>query len=301
MTWIDTCKIPLKDRSSYIYLEYGTIDVEDGAFILRDINGIRIQIPIASLSCLLVGPGTNMTHAAVRLAAEVSCLILWVGEHGVRLYSTGMPGGHRCDKLLTQASYALDPTKRLKVVRKMYQYRFEEKFANDLSIEQMRGKEAARVKNIYRSLAEKYGVEWNGRCYDGLKWSSGDLINRCISSATSCLYGICESAILIAGYSPAIGFIHYGRPRSFVYDVADLLKYETVVPAAFEIAASSIKNPEQVVRRRCRDYFKKERVLDRIVPLITHLFDIEELNYSGIVDPPEFSMTEGKFYDGTHY
>lgn len=297
MTWIDTCTIPLKDRHSYIFLEYGMLDVENGAFVLRDRNGSRIQIPVASLSCLMLGPGTSITHEAVKLSADVRCLLLWVGEHGVRLYSCGLPGGHRCDRLLEQARCALDPVERLRVVRAMYQYRFDELFSNDLTIEQLRGKEAYRVKSLYRDFSHKFGIEWSGRKYDSSDWGSADTINRFISSANSCLYGICEAAILIAGYSPAIGFIHNGRPRSFVYDVADLLKYETVVPIAFELA--SIPNTtETEVRHRCRELFRKEKILERLVPLINGLFDDRTIIDNGVVEPPDFSSREGKFYAG---
>ena len=46
--------------------------------------------------------------------------------------------------------------------------------------------------------------------------------NRCLSAATACLHGLTEAAVLAAGYAPAIGFLHTGKPLSFVYDIADL-------------------------------------------------------------------------------
>lgn len=300
MSWIDTCTIPIKDRASYIYLEYGRLDVENGSFVLNDKNGTRVQLPIASLTCILLGPGTTITHEAIKLASDVKCLILWVGENGVRLYSAGMPGGHRCDRLLLQASCALDPVKRNVVIRRMYQYRFEEDFDENLSIEQMRGKEAYRVKSIYHSLSKEYGVEWKGRSYNASSWKQSDPINKCISSATSCLYGICEAAILIAGYSPAIGFIHYGRPRSFVYDIADLMKYETVLPVAFKIASTHDHNLEYEVRKECRELFKTKKLLERIVPLIGEMLSDEVKEVVGVVEPPSFSESEGCFYSCPH-
>lgn len=299
MSWIETCTIPLKDRSSYVFLEYGRLEVIDGAFVLRDKNGSRVQIPIGALACIMLGPGTDITHDAVKLAADVGCLILWTGSDGVRLYSAGMPGGHRCDRLLEQARRALDPSLRRDVVRRMYQYRFDEVFPDDLSLEQMRGKEAYRVKSIYRRLADEYGVEWNGRSYDASSWHCADPINRCISAATSCLYGICECAILIAGYSPSIGFIHHGRPRSFVYDIADLMKYETVVPIAFRMASDPGPGLERNVRDECRSVFRTEHLLERLVPLIGSFFDDAVTEPVGVVDPPDFSASEGGFYSGS--
>lgn len=302
MSNIRTCIVPLKDRSTYVVVERGTLDVEDGAFIVRDFRGVRASIPVGTIACLMIAPGTTITHAAVKLASEVRCLLIWIGENGVRLYSAGIPGGSRCDRLLVQASAALDPVKRDQVIRRMYQHRFNEELGPDLSIEQIRGKEAARVKKTYARLAEEYGVEWNGRKYDASDWRSADPINRCISSATSCLYGLAEAAILIAGYSPAIGFIHTGRPRSFAYDIADLIKYETVVPTAFRVASEQREDFETHTRHECRDMFGKERTLETLVPMINRLFEgIEAEGPQGVVPSPEFSSDEGRCYDGSDY
>jgi len=98
------------------------------------------------------------------------------------------------------------------------------------------------------SLAQRYGVTWSRRNDDHTDWGSGEMPNRCLSSATACLYGITEAAILAAGYATAIGFIHTGKPLSFVYDIADLFKFETVVPVAFQVASQKPVNPEQMVR-----------------------------------------------------
>lgn len=265
-----------------LFLEYGQLDVIDGAFVLVDQKGIRIQIPVGTITCLMLEPGTRVSHAAVSLAARVGCLLVWVGEAGVRLYSSGQPGGARSDRLLYQAKLALDDELRLKVVRKMYELRFGEEPPARRSVDQLRGIEGARVRKTYDLLAQKYGVDWRVRKYDPQEWDSGDLPNRCLSAATACLYGITEAAILAAGYAPAIGFIHTGKPQSFVYDIADIFKFETVVPAAFKIAAqSSTTAPERRVRYECREMFKQTRILKRIVPMI------EQVLAAGGIQPPE--------------
>jgi CRISPR-associated protein Cas1 len=186
----------------------------------------------------------------------------------VRLYASGQPGGARADRLLYQAKLALDDEARLKVVRKMYEMRFREKPPERRSIEQLRGIEAVRVRKMYELFARQYGVKWRARNYDYDEWESGDVPNRCLSSATACLYGVSEAAILAAGYAPAVGFIHTGKPQSFVYDIADLFKFETVVPMAFRIAAKNPKDPEREVRLACRDAFRQNRMLHRIIPAI---------------------------------
>ncbi|RLB95813.1 MAG: subtype I-E CRISPR-associated endonuclease Cas1 [Deltaproteobacteria bacterium] len=279
--------IAIKERVSIVFLRKGYLDVIDGAFVLVDQKGVRVQIPIGSIACLLLEPGTRVSHAAVVLAARVGCLLVWVGEAGVRLYAAGQPGGARSDRLLYQAALALDPKARLKVVRKMYTLRFKDEPPAKRSVEQLRGIEGARVKKTYELLARRYGIKWSGRRYDPSSWGSGDISNRCLSSATACLYGISEAAILAAGYAPAVGFIHTGKPQSFVYDIADIFKFDTVVPIAFKIAAQKPNDPEREVRLACRDIFRKSKILDMIIPTIEDV-----LSAGGIPKPeaPEYAV-----------
>ncbi|MFM9938431.1 MAG: type I-E CRISPR-associated endonuclease Cas1e [Hyphomicrobiaceae bacterium] len=280
--------IAIKERAGIIFLRYGQLDVVDSAFVLIDEKGVRVQIPVGGLACIMLEPGTRVSHAAVVLAAQVGCLLVWVGESGVRLYASGQPGGARADRLLYQARVALDEEARLNVVREMYRRRFGEEAPSRRSIDQLRGIEGARVREMYKLIAKKYGVDWKARNYDRNEWDAADIPNRCLSSATACLYGLSEAAILAAGYAPAIGFLHRGKPQSFVYDVADVYKFDTVVPAAFETAAKIAKGkgdgsaPERQVRIACRDLFRKTGVLDKIVPSIE-----EMLKASGIEAPKD--------------
>lgn len=260
--------ISIKERISILFIEKGQLDVLDGAFVVVDKNGVRTHIPVGGVACLMLEPGTRTSHAAVTLAARVGTLLVWVGEGGVRLYSSGHPGGARSDRLLYQAKLALDDEARLKVVRKMYALRFGEEPPSNRSVIQLRGIEGVRVRETYKRLARKYGVKWKARNYDVENWDDGDVVNRCLSTATSCLYGVTEAAILAAGYAPAVGYIHTGKPLSFVYDIADIFKFETVAPTAFKIAAQNPSNVEQQVRIACRDMFRQTRLLDRIIPTI---------------------------------
>lgn len=258
----------MKDRLSILFIEKGNLDVLDGAFVVVDKNGVRTHIPVGGVACLMLEPGTRVSHAAVTLASRVGCLLVWVGDGGVRLYASGQPGGARADRLLYQARLALDDAARLKVVRKMYALRFKEEPPERRSVEQLRGIEGVRVRKMYELLARQYNVAWKHRNYDATEWESGDIPNRCLSSATACLYGICEAAILAAGYAPAVGFIHTGKPQSFVYDIADIFKFETVVPLAFRIAAKKPNSPEREVRIACRDAFRQSKILHRVIPMI---------------------------------
>ena len=279
--------IPIKDRLSVLFLEKGNLDVLDGAFVVVDKNGVRTHIPVGGVACLMLEPGTRVSHAAVVLASRVGCLLVWIGEAGVRLYASGQPGGARSDRLLYQAKLALDDTARLNVVRKMYALRFKEEPPAKRSVEQLRGIEGVRVRKMYELLARQYKVTWTRRNYDHTNWGSGDIPNRCLSSATACLYGICEAAILAAGYAPAIGFIHTGKPQSFVYDIGDIFKFETVVPVAFRIAAKKPFDPEREVRLACRDIFRQTRLLKRIIPTIEEVLAAGGLS---IPKPPKESV-----------
>ena len=242
---------------------------------------------------LMLEPGTRVSHAAVALAARAGTLLIWVGEAGVRLYAAGQPGGARADRLLYQARLALDDDARLRVVRKMYALRFGEEPPARRSVDQLRGIEGARVREMYKALAARHGIAWRGRDYDPTDWGAADTVNRCLSAATASLYGISEAAVLAAGYAPAIGFLHTGKPQSFVYDIADLYKFETVVPVAFRVAGAAqasrpldgrpVTDPVGEVRRRCRDAFRQSQILARLIPAI------EEVLAAGGLPLPEAS------------
>lgn len=281
MAFIPLKPIPIKDRNSMIFVGMGRIDVRDGAFVVIDeVNGERMHIPVGSIACIMLEPGTRISHTAVKLAATTGTLLIWVGEAGVRLYSVGQPGGARSDRLLYQAKLALDEELRLKVVRKMFELRFGEPAPQRRSVQQLRGVEGSRVRATYQLLAKQYGVDWKGRNYDRKDWSKGDKANQCISAATACLYGVTEAAILAAGYAPAIGFIHTGKPLSFVYDIADIIKFESVVPLAFKVAATNPYRPNKEVRKACRELFRTDKVLKKLIPLI------EEVLSAGEIEPP---------------
>lgn len=272
--------LPIRERASLVFLERGRLDVLDGAFVLVQ-KDVRTHIPVGAITALLLEPGIRVSHAAVALAARAGCLLVWVGEAGVRLYAAGQPGGARADRLLYQARLALDDAARLAVVRRMFALRFGEEPPARRSVDQLRGIEGARVRRLYELIAKRFKVSWKGRRYDPADWTAGDVANRCVSAATACLYGLTEAAVLAAGYSPALGFLHSGKPLAFVYDIADVFKFDTVVPVAFQVAASDPADPEGQVRRGCRDAFRETGMLRRIIPAI------EEILAAGGLRPPE--------------
>lgn len=273
MKEFDIPVMPLKSRMSVFTVERGHVEREGAALSVMDRNGVRAQLPVGAMSVLMLEPGTTISHAAVKLCAESRTLIIWTGEAGVRLYSAGQEGAAHTYRLLRQARLALDPRTRLAVAREMYRIRFGEAAPSRRSIEQLRGMEGARVRARYRELGERYGIEWQGRNYDRSNWGAGDTINRAVSAANSCLYGLCHAAILISGYSAAIGFIHTGYPLAFVHDLADIWKMDLSVEVAFRITAAGEENVATRVRHALRDEFRRTGFLESIIPAIESLLD----------------------------
>ena len=275
----------LRDSLSYIYLEHGRLEQEakSVAFIDKD-RGVT-PIPAASLGVMLLGPGTTVTHAAVKALADNGCSIMWTGEDGTRLYAQGTGETRKAYRLLRQAELATDEGKRLAVVRRMYEIRFTEPLDPGLTLEQIRGMEGARVRKAYAEAAEEFNVEWKGRRYDRQSWGKADLINQALSTANALLNGLCHAAIVSGGYSPALGFIHTGKQLSFVYDVADLYKAEITIPVAFWTASLDARDLYKRVRLGCREAFKSQRLLDRVLPDIDQLLQTVDLPPDHAPDP----------------
>lgn len=279
----DLQEIPkFEDTWSYLYFERGSIDQYQKSIGFHYLDKV-IPIPIETLCLLMLGPGTSITHEAIKRISESRCLIAWTGEMGVRFYSFGYTGTYSSRNLLKQVEIYSDPVMRDHVVRSMYQKRFNETIGPDATIEQIRGMEGARVRKAYRELADTYSIFWSGRNYDQNNWNYSDPVNRALSAANACLYGVVQAAILACGFSTAIGFVHTGKQLSFVYDIADLYKTEITIPAAFEVVKDSGSDIERRVRYGLRDKFKQFRIMKRIIPDLKDL--IYGSDYAGEIDP----------------
>jgi len=253
----------LSDGISFLYVERARVDREDQTIVVIDKEG-RTPVPVAVLNTLLLGPGTRVTHRAMMTLADHGCSVAWVGERGVRFYGVGAAINRSSRLAEQQAALWANPTSRKRVARLMYMARFPGENVRRLSIAQLRGREGARVRRAYRLAATLSGVEWSGRQYDPDDWDSADPVNRALSAATACLYGICHTAISVLGLIPSLGFIHTGHRFSFVYDVADLYKVELAIPAAFDAAGGEESELERAVRRRMRDAFWRNGLIQRI-------------------------------------
>lgn len=264
----------LRDSLSYVYIEKAIIERDNNAIVFIRSNE-RIPVPVSSLTVLLLGPGTSITHAAMKIICESGCMAVWCGEHAMRYYGFGMGETRSSRNLERQAELCMDKDKHLEVVRRMYTLRFPGVSTDNLTLAQIRGLEGVRVRETYKTMARIHGIKWSGRNYNRKDWDASDPLNIAISTANVCLYGLCQAAIISLGYSPGLGFIHTGKLTSFVYDIADLYKMQTTIPAAFE-SVSKYNGPdlERIVRIKCRKVFKENKVLKRIPLDIQFIFDI---------------------------
>ena len=254
----------VKDRMTFLYLEHCTLGRQDGAITVTDEKGI-VQIPAAGISVLLLGPGTRVTHRAMELMGDTGVGAVWVGEHGVRYYAHGRPLTTHSQLLLRQAELVSNTRKHLDVVRKMYQLRFPDEDISRLTMQQLRGREGSRVRQVYRKASKDTGVPWSGRLYRPEDFASGDAVNQALSAGHACLYGLAHAVIVALGCAPGLGFVHVGHECSFVYDIADLYKAEVTIPIAFEVAAQAPDDLPAVVRRRVRDAMVEHHILERMV------------------------------------
>ncbi len=270
---INYAELPkFRDGLSYLYLEYSKIEQDQHSIAVLNEDGFT-SVPAASLGVLMLGPGTSITHAAVKALASNGCSIHWVGEEHQRFYASGTGETRSSRNLLKQARLWANDTTHLEVVKRMYRMRFTEKLPTDITLEQLRGHEGVRVRESYAKASLEHGIEWKGRNYNRGNWADSDPINRALSSGSASLYGVCHAAIVSSGYSTALGFIHTGKQLSFVYDVADLYKAEMLIPTAFAVVAEDTQKVETRTRNALRETIRTGKLLERVVKDLHSLFD----------------------------
>lgn len=254
----------VKDRMTFIYLEKCSLSREDSALRVEDRTGY-VLIPSHCFLTLLLGPGVTLTHRAAELLGDSGSTIVWVGEGGTKYYGSGRPLTAGSALLQKQAEIASRPRMRMEAVRKMYALRFPEENLEGLTLQQLRGKEGARVKNEYKRQSEQWNVPWNGRQYDPQNFHDSDPINQALSLANVYLYGLTQAVTTALGLSPGLGMIHVGHEKSFIYDIADLYKAETSIPCAFEIISTAGDAKPALIRKKMRELFQSLRLIERMV------------------------------------
>lgn len=254
----DSVLLPHRARSPFVALEFGILRVAEYSLYLDRNDGSGIEIPVGMISTLLIEPGVSVTHEAIKLASEHHVLLLWVGEAGIRVYSAGIPGGRSGTRIVRQALQHASHEARMAAAKRLYRLMFDDDMPDTRSFDKLRGIEGAKVKHLYQKIAIDSGVEWGGR------HNSMPALQDAIGFAASCLYGLSETVILASGYSPAIGVVHSGDSRSLVFDLADTIKFKTVIPLAFRVFSDSEVDVKGRVRRACRDLFREQKTAETL-------------------------------------
>lgn len=225
----------IKDKYPFLYLERGRLEIDDSSVKWIDSEANVVPLPVATLSALLLGPGTTVTHDAIKTATAANCAVCWVGEDSLLFYAAGFLPTSDTRNLRQQVELSADPQKSVEVARRMFTRRFPDADLNGKTLKEMMGMEGHRVRSIYQAKAEEYQVGWKGRKFVPGKFDFSDITNQVLTASNAALYGILCSAVHSMGYSPHIGFIHSGSPLPFVYDLADLYKEHLCIDLAFAL------------------------------------------------------------------
>jgi CRISPR-associated protein Cas1 len=267
---------PAKDRWTPIYLEHGRLEVDDSSVKWIGANGLLCRLPVATVSALILGPGTTVTHAAMKACAESNTPVCWTGEDSLRFYAFGLTPNHNNDMPRLHAEAWADKRRRTQIARAMFKMRFPDGEVEGKSVKELRGMEGLRVRALYAQLGLQHGVTWKGRNYDRQNWDTADDINRTLSAANSSLYALCAAVCCSLGYVPSLGFVHDSGTLPFIYDVADLYKHLTSIPAAFLAVRQDAKDDGELVRKLFKERVEEERLLQRIPKDLAALFQMAE-------------------------
>lgn len=262
----------VKEKYPFIYLERGRLEIDDASIKWIDSTGNVVRLPIATINCLLLGPGTSVTHEAVKVAASANCSICWVGEDSMLFYAAGITPSSDTRNFRHQLEMAADAQKSVEVARRFFAHRFPTADLEEKSLQEMMGMEGYRVRQLYEDKANHYGVGWKGRNFVQGKFELGDLTNQILTAANAALYGILSSSIHALGYSPHIGFIHSGSPLPFVYDMADLYKENLCIDLAFSLTKDMAGRYN---KHKVANAFKDRVITSRLLETIAQ--DIESV------------------------
>ena len=277
---------PAKDRWTPLYLEHGRVEVDDSSVKWIGADRLLCRIPVATVSALILGPGTTITHAALKACSESNTPICWTGEEGMRFYAFGLAPNHTNEMPRLHAAAWADKKRRTQIARRMFLMRFPESDVGGRNIQELRGMEGMRVRTLYAKFGQEYGVTWKGRNYDRSNWDISDGINRALSTANASLYALVAAVVCSLGYLPSLGFVHDGGTLPFIYDVADLYKHETSIPAAFLAMRQNSSDSGELVRTLLKQRVEECRILQRLPKDLAALFDTVETDLNSELGRP---------------
>ena len=282
---LETARIPHADRHGLLWLSRGALTVRDGTLRFerqasRDskspLDSGEYGIPFQSLSMILLGPGSTVSHDALRLMARHGAALVAVGQDGVRCYTAPplLPDTSEIARRQMRAWGDAEGS-RITIARKMYALRLGEVLPHR-NMDALRGIEGARMKQTYKNLARRFGLTWRGRRYDRGNPLAADIPNQAINHASVAVTSAAVIAVISVGAIPQLGFIHEHSGEAFALDIADLFRDTILLPAAFKSARAVTKNPsidiERHTRRITGQMLRTEQVIPKMIDRIKVLF-----------------------------
>ena len=282
---LETARIPHADRAGLLWLSRGALTARDGTLSfergLQSMENDPLEpghyaIPFQGVSMILLGPGSTVSHDALRLLARHGTALAAVGEDGVRCYTAPPLIADRSGLARQQARAWADTNARLHVARRMYAWRLGEVLPHrDIAV--LRGIEGARMKEAYRLMAMQIGIEWRGRRYDRSRPMATDPPNQALNHASSAVEAAAAIAVSATSTVPQLGFIHEDAGQSFVLDIADLFRDSVTIPTAFRAAKKAMREAsgehiERVTRRETGHALSRERTIPKMIERIKELF-----------------------------
>ena len=280
---LETTRIPHADRHGLVWLSRGHLLVEDGTLRFQtagdgDLESGDYAIPFQIVSILLLGPGSTVSHDALRLCARHGTCLVAVGEDGVRAYTAPPIGPDHSAVARHQAIVWANTEERLAVARRLYAWRMSEVMPHR-ELEALRGIEGARMRALYHAIAQQYGVAWKGRRYDRANPDAADVPNQAINHAATAVEAAAAVAVTGVGALPQLGFIHQDSGIAFVLDIADLYRGEVTLPVAFGAVRAHERDPamplERHVRRLAWKEFRRRKLIPKMIGRIKELFDAD--------------------------
>ena len=279
---LDSARVPYKDRAGLLYLARGALTARDGtlAFLQKqttEADALSLgdhAIPLQGISMVLLGPGSTVSHDALRLLAHARTGLAAVGEDGVRCYTAPPLIPDHSALARRQAMTWADHKQRLDIARRMFAWRLGQVLPHR-SLDVLRGIEGARMKESYRLLAERFGVDWRKRRYDRARPSAADLPNQALNHASSAVEAAAAIAVAATATIPQLGFIHEDAGQSFVLDIADLYRDSVTIPCAFRAAKQAEDqdlNIERATRRLTGQTLANQEVIPAMIERIKSLF-----------------------------
>lgn len=272
---LEKARIPHTDRHGLIWLDRGRLEVEDGCLRFVTSGGGELeagdyQIPHQAISIILLGPGSSVTHDALRLLARHGCALAAIGEGATRFYTAPPLMSDSSAVARAQATLWANPESRMRVARAMYAIRFGE-IVRTRDIEVLRGQEGARIKRSYQLAAERHGISWRGRDYDHANPSIGDMPNQALNHAASAMKAAACVAVASLGAIPQLGFIHEDSGQSFILDIADLFRHDTTLDIAFGAVKDALKSEdsiERITRNRAARLLRQRNIIPTMIEKI---------------------------------